>query len=1070
MSATNGKLPRPTDEQWEAIRETESHLLVDAGAGTGKTFTVVSKILYLLGVEIRGETYHSPIALRDLAAITFTNRAAAELKDRLRKGLRDVGRRGDAHKVDGARVGTIHAFCGDILREFALRSGRPPNLGLLDDAESLALRDEVVREALLGSLQSNSVPGLADLLNEREVKDVEQWTRDLLSQGDALRGLIDAAPGLPPAERALLGLAKEAHSLVLRRLAESGQMDFDRMIVWTRDLIRDDPVVRKALQRRIRFLIIDEFQDVDPVQREIAYLLGDPTSRRKDTTRLVLVGDPKQSIYRFRRADVTVWSAAARDLQGKGVGKIVKLTANRRSVAPILGFVDHAIGTLLDKPIDGASHRDFEIPYSGLVSIRDDGPTDGAVELLLIPELDGESAGKAGDIRAVEAAALAKRARELHDRDNVPWSKMAILLTAWTDADVYTRALAADGIPSYELRDEGFYERREVIDLIVALQAIRDPEDDRALMGFLRSPFVGLTDESLLSIAIQCAGRYWSAREKISLKDPSEAEILAHGIRLLERLVALRDRVPIPELLNDLLDSSAYVAHLALLGDGAKQAIANVRKLVRMAGSSHETSVGGLLSVIARERKLKVLEGSARLHGESDDVVTVTSVHMAKGLEWDVVFWADLIRPPRDVHSKLKIGRETIALGDADLPPKEQRAEWKAIDAACDAEDEAEKKRLWYVASTRAKDRLILTGIPLGTGAFKNGPAMYVRSVFPKLLDGSATYEARDGRHYAAVLRYAEVPDEMVVASADTPLPVGDLAALAPPVTPVAVASARHRHSATELMTHERCPRRHWFKYVVGLREPGLTGRRPGKDEIDAVKRGLIVHDVLERYEAETELDELLEEAIGRWDPAAPAIDGARGRRYRAKLMGHVDAVLGHPEYQAVAGRPGARRELSFMHILGPRSVVEGKIDLVGPDAAGYDIIDVKTTECDEETARRKADGYTLQRAAYVRAVEGAVEGGSVRAFGFLFSGAKVNVARPVDSDGRRTMLMQLQLALSEVQTGSRDLTVFAAECQWCGYLAAGWCEGAPTSRAGPRGQLASPTGLPTTMAPCSDS
>src|SRR5690606_24600579 len=117
---------QPTNSQWEAVRACGEHVLVEAGAGTGKTTTVVSRILYLLGVEIRGETFATPVTLADIVAITFTRQAAADLKRDLRQALRECGRRADAYAVDQARIGTIHGFCSDLVNEHALRSGRSP--------------------------------------------------------------------------------------------------------------------------------------------------------------------------------------------------------------------------------------------------------------------------------------------------------------------------------------------------------------------------------------------------------------------------------------------------------------------------------------------------------------------------------------------------------------------------------------------------------------------------------------------------------------------------------------------------------------------------------------------------------------------------------------------------------------------------------------------------------------------------------------------------------------------------------------------------------------------------------
>ena len=142
------------------------------------------------------------------------------------------------------------------------------------------------------------------------------------------------------------------------------------MIVWTRDLLARDPTVRRTLQRRIRTLIVDEFQDVDPAQREIAYLLGAPEERRPDTTRLMLVGDPKQSIYRFRRADVTVWRGVQEDFEGRELGRVVTLEENFRSVPAIVGFVDASVGRVLDRPIREGKWAEYEVKYQPLRAMR----------------------------------------------------------------------------------------------------------------------------------------------------------------------------------------------------------------------------------------------------------------------------------------------------------------------------------------------------------------------------------------------------------------------------------------------------------------------------------------------------------------------------------------------------------------------------------------------------------------------------------------------------------------------------------------------------------------------------
>ena len=502
-----------------------------------------------------------------------------------------------------------------------------------------------------------------------------------------------------------------------RRLDRAGALDFDRMIVWTRDLLRRDPTVRRTLQRRIRTLIVDEFQDVDPAQREIAYLLGVPEERRPDTTRLMLVGDPKQSIYRFRRADVTVWRGVQEDFEDRELGRVVTLEENFRSVPAIVGFVDASVGKVLDRPIAEGAWAEYEVKYQPLRAMRsgeggaggaarvDDSPAPAtpAVELITLAGVAKTDAIEG--CRRVEAAAIARRMRELIAA-GAQYKDMAVLLTAWGSLDTYESALRAADIPTYALLAEGFYERREVLDLLLALETLRDPRDDRALLGFLRSPFVGVRDETLLDIVRQTDRPAWS---RIRQAKVAEQPLLDFGIALIDDHSRLRDRVPIHELLAGLLERSGYSAHLVALGPAGRQPLANVRKFLRLAREFRDGNVGDFLRAAREAKKREEPEADERLFGQREDVVTITSVHSAKGLQWPIVFWADLGREPRGIgREPILIGRESVALKDPD--EEEQGAAWTDLVARETDEAAAEQKRLWYVAATRAQDRLVLSG------------------------------------------------------------------------------------------------------------------------------------------------------------------------------------------------------------------------------------------------------------------------------------------------------------------------------------------------------------------------
>ncbi len=1019
---------RPNPGQWEAIRNTHRHTLVSAGAGTGKTSTVVGRILYLLGAEVNGQRIERPITLREIGAVTYTNAAAADLKRKLRGELRESGLRDVAYEVDNARIGTIHGFAGDILREFSLRTGRDPGLHVLDEGAARMVTGEVVRETLLAALEQGSVSGLEELLSVWSVADLEGWVARLIGDGDRLLRIVDGQPDAGELERVVIALAQRTLVRLNARLAERSAMDFDRMIVWTRDLLRDEPAVRRALQRRIHTLIVDEFQDVDPVQREIAWLLGQPGTDGA-ATRLMLVGDPKQSIYRFRRADVTVWSSVEREFREQHAGDVVVLDENYRSTNQILGFVERTVGSLLDMPLDGSAHQDFEVPFSPVRAVRPE-PEGPPVELIVVsPDADGK-APKAEEARSREAAAVARRAVEFHAQ-GAAWRNMALLFTSWTDVSIYESACRNAGIPTYALRQAGFYTRREVQDMVLALEATRDPQDDRALFGWLRSPFIGVRDETLLAIARSTRPPYWQA---ITAVDCAERELLAWAAELLAEHVAIRDRVPTSELMQSLLERSGYLAHLSLLGDDGLQAIANLRKLARMAGQSPEQSVGEFLRQLGEARTGDDREGDARLYGDRDDVVTLTSVHSSKGLEWPIVFWCDTARGPAGGGpGNIIIGRDRIALKDPDTESGDQPQHYLSLATVEADEANAERKRVWYVASTRAKDRLIVSGICPGARGEAKSAAGALTGELSGLTPADGVpfcYADRSGRSYEGIIRLAPA-----VAEEPAPIPAPGAERQLPESLPMLAArSGRTRHSATELMLLDRCERRHWFRYVAMLREP-THHAKPGSG---AIARGQIVHDVLEHL-GDDPVKLLLETAIGRWDPDAPTPDVSHGTAYRAALRRDIDAVAGDPAYAALAAAPGARRELPFLYLSDSGSSIEGAVDLIARADDGLVLLDVKTHTGPgdkAEIARR----YDVQRDTYIEAAE-AISGERVVRFAFQFPDTG-QVAETVTDAMRASGQARISALLERLGQADTSLAKSSEDCRWCGYRDAGWCPG----------------------------
>ena len=988
-------MPTLTKAQRAVVTSANEHLLVDAGAGSGKTTTVVQALCHQLGVavEVGGKPLPpvaQPYTFEQVAAITFTNQAAADLKRKLRAALRAGGRRDLSAEVDSARIGTIHGFCGDLLRDFALRAGARPGRRVLEEGESAAMAADCAHDALVAAIEQDDVDGLDALLAGRKLKDISNYVARVADDTDRLARLADVSGALRDHEQALLVIAVRAAARRRERLDREGVLDFDRMIVATRDLLKDD-VIRRAVQQRVRMLVLDEFQDVDPAQRDIAFLLGGIEHADPSPTRIVLVGDPKQSIYRFRRADVTLWNAVASRFKD-GAGKVLPLVENFRSKAAILGLVDSAVGKALDTAVvEGGARRNFEVDYSPLVPKADGAKGDHAVEFLMVPAAADGKAQKSDDVRATEAMTVAKRIADLHAA-GTPFGEIAILLASWSAVKTYADALKHAGVPLYVLRSEGFWQAREVLDCVLALRAIRDQSDDVALAGFLKSPFVGVRDDTLLALARAGGGKgLATALGAVTCERP----LLDRTSALLGALGALRDRVSVHMLLQRLLTGSGYLAATALDDAEGQQRVANLRKLVRMAAAAPDQSLGEFLRAVAEQRDREDKVAPERLYRERSNVVTITTIHSAKGLEWPVVFWCDLVREISPDNDKLLMGRHTFRVKDASAAADEEDGkdpEYQALAAELLLEQKAEAYRLWYVASTRAKERLVLSGIPLGELRKSLSPARVLRQTFPTLGDDAElAYQSATGETYHATVSTC---DGVAAPAAEH---TRQAPVLALPPTSVHAPSGGSRLSASQLMTFAHEPAKWWERYV--LRCEAATGGGIIRTGANVIAAGLIVHDVLERYGDDSEdLAALIEDAIATRDEDAPSADSVAGAAYRALVRARVEAATTSPVWQGVAKAASARRELSFTRVLADGTAINGALDLAAREGSLARLLDVKTTS---NPVEQLAGRYAVQAAVYADAVRAIGEASEVT-FTLLTvpAGATTEVTSGVDVAG----------------------------------------------------------------------
>jgi ATP-dependent helicase/nuclease subunit A len=580
---------------------------------------------------------------------------------------------------------------------------------------------------------------LVDLLRQRTFKsprrgDARNYrgtvTRDevLAAHEQLLTGLQDFARD---ADADLAALIQPALLETVDRYEELKQraaaLDFVDLLLRARDLVRDCAPVRADLQRRLTHIFVDEFQDTDPLQAEIVLLLAasDPTvSRSQDVApapgKLFLVGDPKQSIYRFRRADVGTYQAVKALLERRGAARVY-LTTSFRAIPSIQNLVNAAFAPVMAENRDAlqpgyvplARHRAAIASQPGIVALPVPKPygwqglTRKAVDESL-PEAVG----------AFVAWLLNDSGWKVSERERpgeaVPISArhVCLLFRRFTSfgQDVtraYVEALEARGIPHLLVGGRSFHLREEVESLRTALAAVEWPDDELSVYATLKGPLFAIGDEELIEYRQQFRRLhpYRLPREEV----PANLKPIVDALTLLRSLHGLRNYRPVEDTVNRLL--TATRAHAAfVLRPWGEQALANVLRVAELARTyeiAGSISFRGFVERLREEAEGEAPE--APIVEESSEGVRVMTVHKAKGLEFPVVILADITcniaawNPGRWIDAE----RGLCALRLGGWQP------WDLLEHEADeaARDRAEGVRVAYVAATRARDLLVVPAI-----------------------------------------------------------------------------------------------------------------------------------------------------------------------------------------------------------------------------------------------------------------------------------------------------------------------------------------------------------------------
>ncbi|ALA58680.1 UvrD-helicase domain-containing protein [Nitrospira moscoviensis] len=756
---------------------------------------------------------------------------------------------------------------------------------------------------------------------------------------------------------------------------QGGWLSFDGLLARARRLLLDHPAVRERIKQDYRAILVDEFQDTDPVQYEIilavAERLGTRAADWKDMAlepgKLFIVGDPKQSIYAFRRADIEAFDRVVEKIEAEQ-GSVQTLTTNFRSDAAVLEPVNDVFDRLFERRphVQPANVRLTVRPNRRQASI------DPGVHLQVVGPSDREEPFDSAGATRAEAEALAQWLRdEVLARPSIKPGHVALLFRKLTQADVYLDALRRYGL-SYVIEGEKhFYRRQEVIDLINMLRVLDNPHDAIALTGVLRGPLGGLTDREVYDL--RQAGCFdYRKHRRLGGSPLACAEPVRRLYDRLDRLhrdittLALSDAIQRIFETVPLLDLAAASLH-------GEQAVANLLKAKHTAASladrPHLTLSGFVELMIARLDE-QPDEAESPLVEESPEAVQVLTIHKAKGLEFPIVILPGLHQGQGNGRERSlpaasydwSSGAYGLSLGDRrTLGSVLIQEKWRL-------REEAERRRVLYVGMTRAKELLVLSG---GLTARSNGDTVLglLQEVGEGEVGAAATSALRVGES-AIPQRVRSAPERRRPRRAETD-------EIAGPAIDVASIAAWWERRTIAWDEARRTPR-HLTPTLLGKQAapeaaPAPPFRKaPGPDAEVARMAGILAHRILEQWD-------FADDPV-RFDARiATAVAAGLAPEQRALAEGVTESLrelfkdFGRSEsYARLRAATILGREIPFLMPWGGTQnaqVMDGVIDVLYRLDGQLWIADYKTDTVSAEEAAAHAERYRPQSEVYKAAV-----------------------------------------------------------------------------------------------------
>jgi ATP-dependent helicase/nuclease subunit A len=776
-------------------------------------------------------------------------------------------------------------------------------------------------------------------------------------------------PSTPPGKTDEMLLAQmpkfyDLYNLVLQQYsqkkAELSSLDFDDMQIITLNLLQNNPEICTKIAGQFKYVMVDEFQDTNLLQWEIISKLGDLKENK-----FFIVGDPKQSIYGFRNADVRVFNSVKEQFELNSAStndtNNITLSDSFRFKENVNTFINDTFNTILS----GSENNLWEVNYDSLSSSRSD-KTGGEVELALLPEDESND---------LQAEFIALRINQIVSGTQYKLGDIAILLRTRNHLNEIEEQLRKSDIPFKTIGGIGFYQRQEIYDVYHLIQFLVNPQNDMALIGVLRSPFANISDEGLFFLAMERnKNSYWDILSKIENIDNLPENDLIR-LRLFQqrafRWIQRRDRIQFSELLQEIVYECLYQVSM-LVDYNGEQLFANLKKIIRVA---EENEKSGFNSLIDFAESLKQLinsttrEGEAQTDLEDETTVKVMTVHQAKGLQYPVVIHPYLEQQKNAFPSSCYFDENWGLVSNINSFLKEKNS-FYLLDLLKHIQQQkeiAELKRLFYVACSRAEDSLILTSTFKENKTKPDTPLYWLLDTMDisqqEIVDGNFENIESDSfriwNEISEMEKSAKGSQSKAIASINilNESKVNDEIKSPYYLSKIIAQPQKEVFSATQLMTFIKDKKSYFNRYHLGFFEEDYEKLITSETEQDlAIIKGKVMHKYLELY-PNTNLESLLFEfEVLNPDFTKELKEDLFIFENRLKDSKFLSSILNAEEY---------KNEVVVTMKLA-ENFLTGTIDRMYKNKSGlWEVVDYKTNKVESKQIAATAESYKTQIEVY---------------------------------------------------------------------------------------------------------